>query len=73
MTIAEALTLLLMIAKAFPELSGVITDVFTALKLELSGKDMTDEQKAEIADLFDKADSELEKACTARLALGNQE
>jgi hypothetical protein len=73
MTIAEALTLLLMIAKAFPNLVPVMKDVITSMRLELSGEEMTDEQKAEVAALFDKTDAELEKACLERLALGNQE
>lgn len=67
MTLTEAITLLLMVAKAFPELSELIGDIFTAIKLELSGKEMTEEEKTEIATLFDKADSELEKACAERL------
>lgn len=67
------LELLTALMKAAPSLATAIQSFITTIKADIAKTELTDEQKASIDAAFDKIDADLQAACEARLALGDQE
>lgn len=67
------LALLTALMKAAPSLATAIQSFVTTIKADIAKTELTAEQKATIDSAFDKIDADLQAACEARLALGDQE